>query len=81
MSSPQYGPDRVQHRLGDDDAVQRAERDAKQTRARAERDAEQTTARAERDAAAAATRAAREQESDAYSEQAHHWRPNRLPHP
>jgi hypothetical protein len=70
MSTPQYGPDRARNRLGENDAAQCAERDA-------------TTAaqRTEREAATAAARSAREQESDAYREQAHHWRPNRLPRP
>jgi hypothetical protein len=81
MSTPHDGPDRARNRLGEDDAAQRAERDAEQAAARAERDAAAAAQRTEGNAAAAATRTAREQESEAHSEQAHHWRPNRLPHP
>ena len=81
MSSPSYGPDRASNRLGENDAAQRAERDAEQAAARAARDADVAAQRTAGNAAAAATRAAREQESDAHSEQAHHWRPSRLPRP
>ncbi|MGI8858223.1 MAG: hypothetical protein ACR2JW_20980 [Thermomicrobiales bacterium] len=81
MSTPYYGPNSAQNRLGEHDAAQRAERDAEQAAARAARDVAAAAQRTEGNAAAAATRIAREQESDAHSEQAHHWRPNRLPRP
>lgn len=80
MSTPHERPDRTPDGLGENDAAQRAERDAEQAATRAERDAAVAALRAEGNAAAEAARSERERESDAHSEQSHHWRPHRLPH-
>lgn len=73
MSIPQDG-------LGENDGAKRAERNAEQAATRAERDVAADAQRIEGNAAAETARSAREQESDAHTEQSHHWRPHRLPH-
>ncbi len=73
--------DSMRDNRASDDEAKRAVRNAEDAVRRAEQDAAVSALRAERDAAAAAARSARDQESDAVSDQFHHWRPNRLPRP